>query len=200
MGSLRAASACPINSSLVKSEGDMEFKSTIFSVPGLGGSNDTHWQTLWEDKFGLIRIHQMNWSTPVCDEWIKTIDRTVLQYDPGKVILVGHDLGCLAIAFWYGKFQRKIKGALLVAPRDTEAEASPSGATGFSPIPLSGWPFQSTVVASSDDPFLQLERAALFAGSWGGRLINIGKAGHINPDSGYGEWNDGVEILRDLDL
>jgi predicted alpha/beta hydrolase family esterase len=178
----------------------MEFNATIFTLPGLGGSTEEHWQTMWEDKYGLIRIHQMNWSAPVCDEWIKTVDRTVLQYDPGKVILVGHDLGCSAIAFWYQKFQRQIKGALLVAPRDTEAESPPSGATGFSPLPLDKWPFKSIVVTSSDDKYLSLERAALFANCWGGKLVNIGKAGHINPDSGYGEWNDGMEILRELDM
>lgn len=178
----------------------MKFNATIFTVPGLGGPTDAHWQTLWEEKFGLIRIHQMNWNTPVCDEWINTIDRTVMQYDLGKIILVGHDLGCPAIAFWFQRYQRKIKGALLVAPRDTDAETAPSGATGFSPIPLSRWPFNSIVVTSSDDAYVRLERAALFAGCWGGKFVNIGKGGHINPDSGYGEWNDGVEILKDLDI
>lgn len=177
----------------------MKFNSTVFIVPGLGNSDEKHWQTLWERKYSFMRVHQMNWNTPNCDEWIKIIDRTVMQYDPNKIILVAHSLGCVAVAFWTQKLQRKVKGALLVAPSDTEAEAYPAGTTGFTPIPISKLPFKSIIVASSDDPLLKFERAAYLAYCWGGTLMNIGKAGHINTDSGYGEWNEGVEILKQLD-
>jgi predicted alpha/beta hydrolase family esterase len=34
------------------------------------------------------------------------------------------------------------------------------------------------------------------AESWGSRLVNIGKAGHINAASGLGEWTEGHRLLE----
>ncbi|ASU36437.1 alpha/beta hydrolase [Mucilaginibacter xinganensis] len=60
-------------------------------------------------------------------------------------------------------------------------------------------PFKSIVVASTNDYYVTYERATLFAESWGADLVNIGDAGHINVASGFGEWNEGLEILKWLD-
>jgi predicted alpha/beta hydrolase family esterase len=46
---------------------------------------------------------------------------------------------------------------------------------------------------------VRFERAKLFADSWGSELVNIGDAGHINVTSGFGEWDEGLEILNRLD-
>jgi predicted alpha/beta hydrolase family esterase len=54
-------------------------------------------------------------------------------------------------------------------------------------------------VASSNDYYVTTERARLFADSWGSELINIGDAGHINVASGFGEWKQGLELLKQLD-
>jgi len=36
------------------------------------------------------------------------------------------------------------------------------------------------------------------AKSWGSRLVNIGKAAHINAAGGLGEWNEGHRLLESL--
>lgn len=54
------------------------------------------------------------------------------------------------------------------------------------------------LVASSDDPWLQCSFAERWAERWGSRLCMLGKAGHINADSGFGPWPQGLEILRAL--
>jgi len=59
-------------------------------------------------------------------------------------------------------------------------------------------PFPSLVVASSEDPYIALERAEYFARCWGSELVNIGPAGHINAASGYGKWAEGVELLKGM--
>ena len=100
----------------------MQFNSTILILPGLGNSGEGHWQTIWENTFGFIRVQQANWEAPVCNEWIDTIDKEVLKYDLSNVILVAHSLANTTVAAWAKKYNRKIKGALLVAPSDTEAE------------------------------------------------------------------------------
>jgi len=177
----------------------MTFRSTILIIPGLGNSGPQHWQSLWETEFNFTRVEQKEWDTPVCTDWIENINNEVNKHDPANVILVGHSLACTTIAYWAQKFNIKIKGALLVAPSDTEADTYPPGTTGFKPVPLIKLPFKSIVAASTNDYYVRFERAKLFADSWGSELINIGDAGHINVASGFGEWNKGLAILKQMD-
>ena len=93
----------------------------IFTVPGLYNSGPQHWQTHWEKEHGFTRIEQQDWETPVCDDWLQTIDAVVTQHPLEKVILVGHSLACCTIVRWAEKYKRTIKGALLVGPSDVEA-------------------------------------------------------------------------------
>jgi serine hydrolase len=177
----------------------MTFQSKIFIVPGLGNSEENHWQTNWEKQFGFTRIIQQDWDTPHCDEWIQTIQHAVSDYNQKEVILVGHSLACTTIAWWAKKYNMTIKGALLVAPSDTEADTYPPGTTGFTPIPFFTLPFRSIVIASSDDYYVRVERAQLFAEKWGSAFYNIGNAGHVNVASGHSQWEDGLGYLVQLD-
>jgi uncharacterized protein len=115
------------------------------------------------------------------------------------VVLIGHSLGCVTIAHWANKTNHTIKGALLVAPSDIENPVYTFPAKGFTPIPLQKLQFKSIVVASSDDPWVSIERAQYFAKCWGSEFVNVGNAGHINADSGYGKWPQGLEILKQLE-
>jgi len=175
------------------------FQSTILILPGLNGSGETHWQTLWEKQFNFIRVEQRDWDTPVCDEWVTTLDKAVMSYEPQQVVLVGHSTACILVAFWAARFNRRIKGALLVAPSDTEAPSYPEGPVGFTPMPLSPLPFPSITVTSIDDHYVTLDRAERFAAAWGSELVNVGKKGHINVAAGYGTWPEGLEYLKKLD-
>lgn len=177
----------------------MTFQSQVFILPGLGNSGEKHWQTIWENRFDFTRINQRDWDTPVCDEWVDTIQETIIKHNSSNVILIGHSLACTTVAYWAKKYNCKIKGALLVAPSDTEADTYPSGTSGFNPIPLIKLPFKSVVVASNDDYYVKAERAELFAKSWGSKFHNIGNAGHINVDAGFGQWNEGLKYLQQLD-
>lgn len=178
----------------------MQFTSNILIHPGLGNSGERHWQTIWEKRFPQFkRIDQKQWEFPVCDDWISTIDEWVMRHDPEQVILVGHSLACSAIGYWAQKYQRKIKGAMLVAPSDTEADSYPPGTTGFAPMPMNKLPFPSITVMSTNDAYVKIERAQAFAKAWGSELVNIGDAGHINADSNLGFWEFGLELLDRLD-
>jgi predicted alpha/beta hydrolase family esterase len=177
----------------------MKHRSRILILPGLGDSGEGHWQTFWEKEYGFKRVIQKNWNTPKSSDWIETIDKEVTRSDVSDVILVAHSLACATTVFWSVRYNRKIKGALLVAPSDVEAETYPSGTTGFAPMPLKKLPFPSITVASSNDYYVAFERAKLFAKEWGSELINIGDAGHINVAAGFGPWEQGLEYLKRLD-
>lgn len=173
--------------------------TNYFIVPGLGNSGPEHWQTFFEKSGNNFqRIVQKEWDAPHCSDWIATIDKAIEGYDPETVVLIGHSLGCAAIAHWAMKYQRKIKGALLVAPSDLEAPQYTFPATGFDPIPRDTLHFKTIVVASTNDPWVTPDRAMFFAGNWGSELITIGNAGHINAASGYGDWPEGLAILQRL--
>jgi predicted alpha/beta hydrolase family esterase len=85
-----------------------------------------------------------------------------------------------------------------VAPSDPEAPSYPEGPTGFAPMPLERLRFPSVVVASRNDPYVTLDRARQFAAAWGSRLVDIGDAGHINSQSGLGDWPSGLSLLEEL--
>lgn len=175
------------------------FRSDIFILPGLGDSLEGHWQTLWQKRFDFKRIQQKSWDQPVCEDWINTIQKSISVCGPQNVILVGHSLACSTIVFWSEKFNVKIKGALLVAPSDTESEVYPEGTTGFKPMPLTRLPFPSIAVSSDDDIYVSESRARHFAKAWGSELVMLSKAGHINVASGHGAWPEGIELLKRLD-
>jgi len=171
--------------------------TNYFIVPGLGNSGEEHWQTYFEKSDNRFqRINQQEWNAPACIDWIRTIENAIADYEPETVVLIGHSLGCLAIAHWAARYGKKIKGALLVAPSDFEAPQYTFPATGFAPIPKDNLNFKTIVVASTNDVWVSPQRAKYFADCWGSAFISIGDAGHINAASGFGQWPQGLEILK----
>ncbi|RZK16567.1 MAG: alpha/beta hydrolase [Pedobacter sp.] len=171
--------------------------TNYFIVPGLGNSGPDHWQTHFENSGdNFYRIDQNEWDAPASRDWIENIETTLSNYDLSTVVLIGHSLGCTAIANWAKEHKKVIKGALLVAPSDLEAPRYTFPTVGFDRVPLDKINFKTIVVASSNDEWVSLERAKFFADHWGSEFYNIGEAGHINAVSGYGEWPAGLEILK----
>ena len=116
-------------------------------VPGLGNSGPEHWQTYFQHSGNNFhKIEQQEWDSPDCEDWINTIDIKVSEFETSTVILVGHSLGCTAIAHWAKKYGKQIKGALLVAPSDIEKPVYTFPSTGFTPIPLDKLNFKTTNV------------------------------------------------------
>ncbi len=170
----------------------------VLILPGLHDSGPQHWQTLWmPGRPGFRRVEQADWEAPRCADWVANLDAAVAEAGP-EAVLVAHSAGCALAAHWAAAHQRPIRAALLVAPSDVEAPSYPAGPTGFAPMPLGPFPFATTVVASTDDPYVSLGRARLFAARWGARLVVIGAAGHINAASGLGSWPVGLELLAEV--
>ena len=59
-------------------------------------------------------------------------------------------------------------------------------------------PFASTVVLSTDDPFCALPRGQEIAQAWGSEVVTLPAAGHLNGDSGLGDWPAGQALLQAL--
>jgi predicted alpha/beta hydrolase family esterase len=52
------------------------------------------------------------------------------------------------------------------------------------------------VVASADDPYCSPLAAQHLAERWGASCINLGAHGHLNTDSGLGDWPQGRALLQ----
>ncbi len=173
-------------------------KTEVLILPGLGNSGPSHWQTLWErSNPSFRRVPQNDWETPLCPDWVENLERAVAGSGPDTV-LVAHSLACLLVVHWAARSRRSVRGAMLVAVPDPESPAFPDGVRGFFPFPRLRLPFPSVLVASGNDIYADPEFSRECAGQWGSSLITIGAAGHINADSGYGRWPEGLEILRGL--
>ena len=173
--------------------------ATVLLLPGYGDSGPEHWQSVWERRFGYVRVEQDDWLEPAVDDWVRTLDRAV-AVQPAPVVLVAHSLGCaLAVRWANSASAERVTAALLVAPADVESPAhTPDEVRGFAPLPTERLPFPSVLVASEDDPFMRVERARWFAARWGSRFVNAGARGHLNAESGIGDWPVGHRLLEEL--
>lgn len=167
-------------------------------VPGIGGSDSAHWQSLWQARDATVqRIAPSSWDAPELDDWLQALD--VVVADRGfDTVLVAHSLGTLAAAEWLARNPGSVAGALLVAPPDRFGAEFPAAAPSFrgiEPVPL-GVP--ALVVASDDDHYCTIDVAGQLAQAWGAEFVNIGSAGHINVASNLGDWAEGHTLLDGL--
>lgn len=168
-------------------------------LPGLGGSGPQHWQTLWQARYGDERVEQRSWDQPDRQAWVSVLAERIARAR-GPVLLIAHSLACSLVAHWAERHGAgAVAGALLVAPADID-ELHPAlpEVRSFAPIPLRPLPFASTVLSSSNDPYVSAPRARHFASRWGSAFVDLGPCGHINTESRLGDWPSGRAHLRAL--
>ncbi len=169
--------------------------TSIIIVPGWRDSGPGHWQTLWAERLPQARrVVQDDWHTPTRSAWVARLEETVLE-QPGPVVIVAHSLGCITTAHMKPEVAARVSGALLVAPADPERRAVLSD---FAPVPYAALPYRSILVASSNDPYCPIRLAGAYARAWGSEFVRLQNAGHINVDSGHGEWPLGRALLQSL--
>ena len=54
------------------------------------------------------------------------------------------------------------------------------------------------LVGSQDDPYCGFDRAQHLAQAWGAHFVDLGARGHINAESGLGDWPEGRALLDTL--
>ena len=172
---------------------------TVLLLPGWLGSGPGHWQMDWACRHGYAVVEQNDWLHPLRGDWLARLDDTVIDA-PGPVVFVAHSLACILVAAWAGvsRHAGRVRGALLVAPGDTEAPALKDRLPGWSPVARQPLPFRSILVGSQNDPYCTAERAQGLASDWGARWVDLGAAGHINADSSLGDWPAGQALLQTL--
>ncbi|WDR03707.1 alpha/beta hydrolase [Devosia algicola] len=169
-------------------------------VPGLGDSEPGHWQRRWSERLPNAKVvRQADWHKPALAPWVEAIANDVMMATR-PVVILAHGLGVLAsVHAALGLVDTKVRGALFVAPPDVELHPEvPPAAAPFSPIPRDPLPFPSMLVASTNDPYCSIDRAAEFATCWGSDFHQAGDAGHFNIQSGHGPWPEGLLMFTRL--
>lgn len=171
----------------------------VLILPGWQNSGPDHWQSRWERSHGFIRVEQHDWMQPLRGDWIARLEEVLLDCDE-PAVLVAHSLGCIHTAAWASHSRNigRVKGALLVAPPDVERGDIRDMLPSWAPVAMQGLPFESVVIASTNDPFCDEDRSRRFAHAWGARWIGAGQRGHLNAESSLGDWPEAFEELQRL--
>ena len=171
----------------------------VLLLPGWQDSGPEHWQSRWERLYGDRRVQQHDWLRPLRGDWSVQLEEAVLAAE-APVLLAAHSLGCILVAAWaaHSRNTAKVRGALLVAPGDLEREDLRELIPGWAPIVRQRLPFPATLIAADDDPYCDATRSRGMAADWGARYIDAGAGGHLNAESGLGDWPEGRALLDEL--
>ncbi|MGF6771825.1 putative alpha/beta hydrolase family esterase [Paraburkholderia sp. GAS199] len=183
----------------------LDEKPTIVMVPGLRGYIADHWQTLLENSLpDAVSVPPLENGTLDCATRVAALDTALAKID-GPVVLVAHSAGVMITVHWAQRHTRAIRGALLATPADLETPL-PKGYPpidvlarhGWLPIPRAPLPFPAIVAASRNDPLAGFDRVTAMAKDWGGRFVDLGDVGHLNPAAGFGEWPMARTLIDEL--
>jgi predicted alpha/beta hydrolase family esterase len=169
----------------------------ILIVPGLGGSEEDHWQARWAGRLATARVvEQDQWHAPTPEAWCGRIAEAVAAATR-PVILIAHSLGVVACVEAVPHFPAGVvRGALLVSVPDVEENPDvPAAARVFAPVPRGPQPFPSLVVASPPDTDFRNQPAPPKPHAGGALTVDAGESGHINVASGHGPWPEGLMRL-----
>tara|TARA_R110002110_G_C13089564_1_gene684688 strand:- start:56 stop:625 length:570 start_codon:yes stop_codon:yes gene_type:complete len=170
-------------------------ETELLIVPGLGNASDDDWQGRWLARMPTARrVEQADWHKPRREAWVDALVAAVAGAKK-PVVLVAHSVGILTLVHAAPLLDKtRVAGAFMVGVPDWERPqiAQQHGDHGFDPVPLQPLGFPAVLLASSNDPSCDLERAEAWAGAWGARFVIAGEMGHFNAASGHGPWPEGM--------
>ena len=182
----------------------------VLLLPGWQDSGPGHWQSRWQARHGFERLQQDDWWWPKRGDWMTRLQDSLLA-DDRPTVLVAHSLGCHLVAAWAAHARQvapqhlgRVAAALLVAPPDLARADAPPQLQAWAPAAhaaqtaLPALAFPSTLVLSADDPFSDAACSLRTGADWGCEIVSLGAAGHVNGDSGLGDWPEGLALLQAL--
>lgn len=170
--------------------------TTLLIVPGFGGSGPLHWQSWIAQKYAsALWVNDLPLLEPNIHIWAEAISHAMDQIE-GKILILAHSFGCLASSLAIARHPQRVSAAILVAPASPERFSEnghilpehDSTPTIRNLLPKQTLGVCGLVIASENDPWMPFNQAAKLAKSFGLATINLGLSGHINVDSGHGQW------------
>lgn len=159
---------------------------------GWGGSDDPHWQAWLAGEiakdYGTVSFPLLdNPHFPTKNRWMKQAKELLAQFQPEVVVC--HSL---ANTLWFHLCNEgeiaPVKRLLLVAPPRMDLVLDTIKT--FFPVEAPEHLFADEVllVTSNNDPYMTPDEASELQKAMGVEMKVVDEAGHINAESGFGEW------------
>ena len=164
----------------------------VLIVPGLHNSGPDHWQSRWHRQHPhWQRVTGQRWQEPDLAAWSEQV-ASWLRANTEPVHIVAHSFGTLASLLAAQRYPQRVASLFLVAPADPALLGIDETQLTM-PAPVPG-----VVIGSRNDPWMSLSRLQHWQHIWGLPLHDAGLAGHLNTDSGHGDWPEGLDWLSEL--
>ena len=164
----------------------------ILLLHGWGGSNSPHWQS-WlaaeiAREYGTVSFLEFSdYEFPKLDIWKAELQKQLKEFKPDIVIC--HSL---ANTLWFhlcndGTLE-EVATLFLVAPPSLNCEIEELKSFFPVEVPKKLYANEAILVSSTNDPYMTLTQAQTLQRSLDVKMEVLENAGHINADSGFGEW------------
>lgn len=153
-------------------------------------NEEKHWQERWHKKIkNSILLHASNLDDKEFSILINDIQEKI-QISTKPVILVAHGYGvsCAlnALTRLNNEIVKNIKGGFFVAPSIHDSKILKEATS---------LPFPSFMISSSNDEYLEQDKAKILAEKLGSFYIDSGESAHIDKSSGHGPWPEGMLVF-----
>jgi predicted alpha/beta hydrolase family esterase len=172
----------------------------LLLLHGWGGSDWPHWQA-WlaaeiAKNYGTVSFPLIQHPHyPHLNRWRKEVKSHLEDFRPDTVVC--HSL---ANTLWFHMADRQellpVKRLFLVAMPGLQTKLETLSSFYPCPLPESLYAEEVQLVISDNDPYITIEEAEQIAKHYKIPLTILPGAGHINADSGYGEWEWIKEELK----
>ena len=164
----------------------------VLLLHGWGGSDYPHWQSWLAGElakdYGCVNFLKFSdFDRPKLAVWLRELKDELEAFKPDIVIC--HSL---ANTLWFHlcnrEFMTPIEQLFLVAPPSNECAIEELSE--FFPVqtPLCLYAKNAMLVTSTNDPYMTQEEAINLQKTLDVKMKVIENGGHLNADSGYGEW------------
>ncbi|MFT5660132.1 MAG: putative alpha/beta hydrolase family esterase [Sulfurimonas sp.] len=173
----------------------------ILLLHGWGGSDFPHWQS-WlagelAKEYGTVSFLKLsNFDFPDLAIWKQELKNEIENFNPDIVIC--HSL---ANTLWFHTINEigEVKKLYLVAPPSFTCLIEEIDEFFPLKLPTNTNAQETLLICSTDDPYMNIDEAKTLQKSLNVEMKILQNAGHINADSGYGEWPWILEeIKKDL--
>ncbi len=175
----------------------------LLLLHGWGGSDFPHWQS-WlagevAKEYGCVDFLRLqDFDHPKRDVWMDQASKELRRLRPDVVVC--HSLGN---TLWFhmcneSLIEEDVKHLILVAPPSMQCEIEELKS--FFPVlpPKELHTQDALLVVSDNDPYMDMQEAHLLQKRLDIPMEILHGAGHINADSGYGEWQWMLQYIKRL--
>lgn len=154
------------------------------------------WTERWLCSYPMVQVAECRADAGI-DDWQRTLQAAFSQIGSGRVMLVAHGAGAVAVAAWYYAtpvgVQRRLVGAILVSPPAALCRTRDDAAHTLQRVRFN---CKTALVIGENDPQCPADWAAEQAAVWRARLLVSPHSGHLNGMLGGWQW--GMKLMQEM--